>query len=72
SALHPKSLPAIPDTAMCCFTCTWRKLSRKHVKDYFCTASRCRQPAVVFIARKKHQICTDPDAIWLKAFVNFL
>ncbi|NXV97625.1 CCL5 protein, partial [Calonectris borealis] len=67
SVLHPKSLPAIPDTAVCCFTCTWQKLSRKHVKDYFYTTSRCQQPAVVFI-----RVCADPDAVWVKAFVNFL
>lgn len=40
SALHPKSLPAIPDTAVCCFTCTWQKLYKKYVKDYFYTSSQ--------------------------------
>ncbi|KAF1531464.1 C-C motif chemokine 5, partial [Eudyptula minor] len=70
SVLYPKSLPAVPDTAVCFFTCTWQKLSRKHVKDYFYTTSRCQQPAVGFITRKKHQVCADPDAIWV--FVNFL
>ncbi|NXL04831.1 CCL5 protein, partial [Mesembrinibis cayennensis] len=60
------------DTAVCCFTCTWQKLSRKHVKDYFYTTSSCQQPAVVFITRKKHQVCIDPDTIWVKAFVKFL
>ncbi|NXF49343.1 CCL5 protein, partial [Oceanites oceanicus] len=72
SVLHPKSRPAVPDTAVCCFTCIWQKLSREHVKDYFYTTSRCQQPAVVFITRKKHQVCAEPDAVWVKAFVNFL
>uniref|UniRef100_A0A663ELT9 Uncharacterized protein n=1 Tax=Aquila chrysaetos chrysaetos TaxID=223781 RepID=A0A663ELT9_AQUCH len=48
-SLHPKSLQAIPDTAVCCFTCTWQKLSRKYVKDYFYTTSRYQQPAVAWV-----------------------
>ncbi|NWQ93263.1 CCL5 protein, partial [Burhinus bistriatus] len=66
------SLPSVPDTAVCCFTYTLQRLSKKHVKDYFYTTSRSQQPAVVFITRKKHQVCADPDAAWVKAFVNFL
>uniref|UniRef100_A0A8B9Q208 C-C motif chemokine n=1 Tax=Apteryx owenii TaxID=8824 RepID=A0A8B9Q208_APTOW len=64
--------PAASDTAVCCFMYTLQKLSRKYVKEYFHTTSRCQQPAVVFITRKNHQVCADPNASWVKEFVNFL
>ncbi|NXE49609.1 CCL5 protein, partial [Casuarius casuarius] len=60
------------DTAVCCFMYTLQKLSRKYVKEYFYTTSRCQQPAVVFITRKNHQVCADPNASWVKELVNFL
>ncbi|NXV22282.1 CCL5 protein, partial [Cepphus grylle] len=68
----PQMSPPVPDTAVWCFTYTCQKLSRKHVKDYFYTTSRSQQPVVVFITRKKRQVCADPDAVWVKVFVNFL
>ncbi|XP_025926873.1 C-C motif chemokine 5-like [Apteryx rowi] len=72
SCSQTSSAPAASDTAVCCFTYTLQKLSRKYVKEYFYTTSRCQQPAVVFITRKNHQVCADPNASWVKEFVNFL
>uniref|UniRef100_A0A8C8BLL8 Uncharacterized protein n=1 Tax=Otus sunia TaxID=257818 RepID=A0A8C8BLL8_9STRI len=54
------SAPAVPDTAVCCFTCTWQKLFRKHMKVYFYTTSTCQQPAVVWV-----QALTRAGSLWL-------
>uniref|UniRef100_A0A8C3JN94 Chemokine interleukin-8-like domain-containing protein n=1 Tax=Calidris pygmaea TaxID=425635 RepID=A0A8C3JN94_9CHAR len=75
SILRSKSLPSVSDTAVCYFTYTWQKLSRKHMECYFYTTSRSQQPAVVrvcFITRKNQQVYADPTDVWVKAFVNFL
>ncbi|XP_013812148.1 C-C motif chemokine 5-like [Apteryx mantelli] len=64
--------PIGADTTVCCFSYALRKLPQSHVKDYFYTSSKCPQPAVVFITRKKQQVCANPDARWVKEYVNFL
>uniref|UniRef100_A0A8B9V6E1 C-C motif chemokine n=1 Tax=Anas zonorhyncha TaxID=75864 RepID=A0A8B9V6E1_9AVES len=60
------------DTTICCFSYTSQKLPQSHVKDYFYTSSKCPQPAVVFITRRTRQVCANPDARWVKEYVNFL
>ncbi|KAK2525604.1 C-C motif chemokine 5, partial [Columba livia] len=60
------------DTTVCCFSYTSRKLPQSHVKDYFYTSSKCSQPAVVFITRKDREVCANPDARWVKEYVNAL
>uniref|UniRef100_A0A8D0KWY9 C-C motif chemokine 5 n=1 Tax=Strix occidentalis caurina TaxID=311401 RepID=A0A8D0KWY9_STROC len=64
--------PVGSDLPICCFSYTHHKLpQKKHMKVYFYTTSRWQQPAVVFITRKKHQVCSHPDTDWVKACVNF-
>ncbi|NXC41743.1 CCL5 protein, partial [Penelope pileata] len=60
------------DTTVCCFSYAVRKLPQSHVKDYFYTSSKCPQPAVVFSTRKGRQVCANPDARWVKEYVNVL
>lgn len=64
--------PMGADTTVCCFSYTSRKLPQSHVKDYFYTSSKCSQPAVVFITRKDREVCANPDARWVKEYVNAL
>ncbi|XP_062448224.1 C-C motif chemokine 5-like isoform X1 [Rhea pennata] len=64
--------PIGADTTVCCFSYALRKLPQSHVKDYFYTSSKCSQPAVVFITRKNRQVCANPDARWVKEYVNYL
>lgn len=66
------SLPVGADTTVCCFNYSVRKLPQNHVKDYFYTSSKCPQAAVVFITRKGRQVCANPDARWVKEYINFL
>ncbi|NWU97936.1 CCL5 protein, partial [Upupa epops] len=64
--------PIGADTTVCCFSYTLRKLPQSHVKDYFYTSSKCSQPAVVFITRKNREVCANPDAKWVKEYVDTL
>ncbi|NXH16688.1 CCL5 protein, partial [Bucco capensis] len=64
--------PIGADTTVCCFSYTSRKLPQSHVKDYFYTSGKCPQPAVVFITRKNREVCANPDARWVKEYVNSL
>ncbi|NXV22291.1 CCL5 protein, partial [Cepphus grylle] len=74
AALFSQASPAPfgADATVCCFSYTSRKLPQSHVKDYFYTSSKCSQPAVVFITRKERQVCANPDARWVKEYVNAL
>uniref|UniRef100_G1MSI4 C-C motif chemokine n=1 Tax=Meleagris gallopavo TaxID=9103 RepID=G1MSI4_MELGA len=69
---RPFSLPVGADTTVCCFSYSVRKLPQNHVKEYFYTSSKCPQPAVVFTTRKGRQVCANPDARWVKEYINFL
>ncbi|KFP87500.1 C-C motif chemokine 5, partial [Acanthisitta chloris] len=60
------------DTTVCCFSYTPRKLPQSHVQEYFYTSSKCSQPAVVFVTRKKREVCANPSARWVKEYVNSL
>ncbi|NXU06767.1 CCL5 protein, partial [Buphagus erythrorhynchus] len=59
-------------TTSCCFSCTSQKLPQSHVREYFYTSSKCSQPAVMFVTRKKWEICANPDARWVKEYMNSL
>ncbi|NXP35553.1 CCL5 protein, partial [Leiothrix lutea] len=74
AALFSEVLPAPlgSDTTSCCFSYTSRKLPQSHVQEYFYTSSKCSQPAVVFVTRKKREVCANPDARWVKEYVNSL
>uniref|UniRef100_A0A8C7EA14 C-C motif chemokine n=1 Tax=Nothoprocta perdicaria TaxID=30464 RepID=A0A8C7EA14_NOTPE len=72
ACLPSQSLADGADTTVCCFSYTLRKLPQNHVKEYFYTSSKCPQPAVVFVTRKDRQLCANPDARWVKEYVNFL
>ncbi|NWI06620.1 CCL5 protein, partial [Tichodroma muraria] len=61
------SFPVGSDTTLCCFSYTSRKLPQSRVQEYFYTSSKCSQPAVVFVTRKKREVCASPDARWVKA-----
>ncbi|XP_029470387.1 C-C motif chemokine 5-like [Rhinatrema bivittatum] len=66
------SAPAGSDTTSCCFGYTPRQIPRSHVQEYYYTSSRCSQPAVVFVTRKKREICTNPEIKWVQDYVNYL
>ncbi|XP_037348680.1 uncharacterized protein LOC119231123 isoform X2 [Talpa occidentalis] len=60
------------DTTPCCFGYINRVLPRNHIQEYFYTSSKCSMPAVVFVTRKKRQVCANPDSSWVKDYINIL
>ncbi|NXM67586.1 CCL5 protein, partial [Serilophus lunatus] len=74
AALFSQTSPAplASDTTSCCFSYIPRKLPQSHVKEYFYTSSKCSQPAVVFVTWKQREVCANPDAKWVKEYVNSL
>ncbi|XP_037348679.1 uncharacterized protein LOC119231123 isoform X1 [Talpa occidentalis] len=64
--------PFASDTTPCCFGYINRVLPRNHIQEYFYTSSKCSMPAVVFVTRKKRQVCANPDSSWVKDYINIL
>ncbi|XP_004684530.1 PREDICTED: C-C motif chemokine 5 [Condylura cristata] len=71
SSRNPASAsPYASDTTPCCFASTKRIVPRTHVQEYFYTSSKCPMPAVVFVTRKKRQICANPETTWVQDYIN--
>ncbi|XP_017532376.2 C-C motif chemokine 5 [Manis javanica] len=64
--------PYASDTTPCCFAYISRPLPRAHLQEYFYTSSKCSVPAVVFVTRKKRQVCADPQKKWVQEYINIL
>ncbi|KAM6163125.1 C-C motif chemokine 5 [Rhynchocyon petersi] len=64
--------PYASDTTPCCFSYTLRQLPRAHIQEYFYTSGKCNKSAVVFVTRKKRQVCADPEKKWVQEYINSL
>lgn len=64
--------PYASDTTPCCFAYISRPLPRAHIQEYFYTSSKCSIPAVVFVTRKKRQVCANPEKKWVREYINTL
>ncbi|XP_055983606.1 C-C motif chemokine 5 [Sorex fumeus] len=62
--------PHASDTTPCCFSYIGRSVPRAHIQEYFYTSSKCSMPAVVFITRKKRQVCANPEDRWVRKYIN--
>ncbi|KAM9118025.1 C-C motif chemokine 4 homolog [Pangshura tecta] len=60
-----------PPTA-CCFTYTSRQIPRSLVVDYYDTNSMCSQMAIVFITKKRREVCANPKEDWVQEYVTQL
>ncbi|NXJ82485.1 CCL4 protein, partial [Trogon melanurus] len=56
----------------CCVSYVARQLPRNFVVEYYNTNSNCAQPGVVFITRKKREVCANPEQEWVQQYVNDL
>ncbi|KAM6464660.1 C-C motif chemokine 4-like isoform 1-T2 [Liasis olivaceus] len=68
--LLSSSIQASDPPTSCCFSYTKRKIPRNLVVNYYETSSKCSQPAVVLITKKKLQICADPAEKWVQDCMN--
>ncbi|XP_070598201.1 C-C motif chemokine 4-like [Erythrolamprus reginae] len=66
------SIRASDPPTSCCFSYTKRKMPRNLLVRFYETNSRCSQPAVVFITRKKIEICADPAEKWVQDYMDYL
>ncbi|NXE49583.1 CCL4 protein, partial [Casuarius casuarius] len=56
----------------CCFTYVSRQLPFSLVMDYYETNSLCSKSAIVFITRKGHQVCANPESTWVQEHMSKL
>ncbi|XP_043818351.1 C-C motif chemokine 5-like [Dromiciops gliroides] len=64
--------PYASDTTPCCFSFTSLPPPLVHIREYFYTSSRCGNQGVVFITRKKQQLCANPEKKWVRNYINSL
>ncbi|XP_035415077.1 C-C motif chemokine 3-like [Cygnus atratus] len=61
-------LDGVPTT--CCFTYQHRPVPRGLIASAYTTSSSCSQPGVILVTKKGREICTDPQARWVKAHLE--
>ncbi|XP_077605842.1 C-C motif chemokine 5 [Crocuta crocuta] len=64
--------PYASDTTPCCFAYLSHPLPLRHLQEYFYTSSKCSMPAVVFVTRRKRQVCANPQEKWVRDHINSL
>uniref|UniRef100_A0A8C6FBY0 C-C motif chemokine n=1 Tax=Monodon monoceros TaxID=40151 RepID=A0A8C6FBY0_MONMO len=71
SAIH--SQPKIPESVnpppTCCLKYHEKVLPRKVVVRYR-KALNCYLPAIIFITRRKREICTNPNNEWVQEYIK--
>ncbi|NXG90221.1 CCL3 protein, partial [Stercorarius parasiticus] len=50
----------------CCFSYMHRPIPRRIIASTYTTSSRCPLPAVILITKNGREVCTDPQASWVK------
>ncbi|NWQ87025.1 CCL3 protein, partial [Burhinus bistriatus] len=59
-------------TTSCCFSYVNRPVPRRFITSAYTTSSRCPQPAVILVTKNGRELCTDPQAPWVKAHLKHL
>ncbi|NWX39145.1 CL3L1 protein, partial [Steatornis caripensis] len=57
---------------VCCFAYSKLQIPRSFVASAYTTSSSCALPAVVLVTQKGHQLCVDPQALWVQAYLKHL
>uniref|UniRef100_A0A8C6ZKJ9 C-C motif chemokine 3-like n=1 Tax=Nothoprocta perdicaria TaxID=30464 RepID=A0A8C6ZKJ9_NOTPE len=50
----------------CCLSYHSRPVPRGLIASAYVTSSSCTQPGVIFVTKKKQEICADPQAPWVR------
>ncbi|KAM4648677.1 C-C motif chemokine 4-like [Amazona ochrocephala] len=64
--------PVGSDVPICCFSYTAHKLPHRRILRYYSTSTSCMLPAIVFVTKKGHQVCANPNHTWVQAYLNNL
>ncbi|XP_070334759.1 C-C motif chemokine 14 isoform X5 [Odocoileus virginianus] len=54
----------------CCFNYVSRAIPRQHVSSYYETSSLCSKPAIIFITKRKREVCTNPNDDWVQEYIK--
>ncbi|KFQ67511.1 C-C motif chemokine 3, partial [Phaethon lepturus] len=54
----------------CCFSYLQHPIPRSLIASAYTTSSRCTQPAVILVTKKRRKLCTDPQAAWVQAHLE--
>ncbi|NWU62000.1 CCL4 protein, partial [Pterocles burchelli] len=54
----------------CCFTYVSRHLPRSIFSSAYTTSSSCSQPAVVLVTKNGREVCANPRAPWVQAYLK--
>ncbi|XP_051853459.1 C-C motif chemokine 3-like 1 [Antechinus flavipes] len=58
--------PDGPDSPICCFSFTSKRIPPKLVVNYSATSNRCAKEAVIFITKQGFNICANPKEQWVQ------
>ncbi|NWX71710.1 CCL4 protein, partial [Alca torda] len=56
----------------CCFSYTHRRIPRRIIASTYTTSNMCALPAVILVTKKGREVCTDPQASWVKEHLKHL
>ncbi|XP_074046487.1 C-C motif chemokine 5-like [Macrotis lagotis] len=68
----PASSIHASDTTPCCFFFTSPLPPQFYILDYYYTSSRCANVGVIFITKKKRQLCANPKKRWVLTYIDSL
>ncbi|KAM6206162.1 C-C motif chemokine 3-like [Sarcoramphus papa] len=55
---------------ICCFSYMQRPIPRRFITSAYRTSSKCAKPAVILVTRKGREVCADPQAPWVQAYLE--
>ncbi|KFP38621.1 C-C motif chemokine 3 [Chlamydotis macqueenii] len=55
----------------CCFSYMQRPILRSLIKFAYMTSSQCATPAVILVTKKGREVCADPNASWVQAYLKY-
>ncbi|CAN9509695.1 unnamed protein product [Ophioblennius macclurei] len=62
-----------PGPKNCCFDYYPKRISKKYIRTYFVTESRCLKPGIILITAKSNkQICVNPNETWVQNLTTAL
>ncbi|NXO66399.1 CCL5 protein, partial [Phainopepla nitens] len=57
---------------VCCFSYISRPMPRKMISSAYRTSTSCQMEAVVLVTRNGKEVCANPKARWLQAYLEDL
>ncbi|XP_050751458.1 LOW QUALITY PROTEIN: C-C motif chemokine 3-like [Gymnogyps californianus] len=55
---------------ICCFSYMQLPIPRRFITSAYRTSSKCAKPAVILVTNKGMELCADPQAPWVQAYLE--